>query len=90
MSLTLRPRVWMPAFVVITMLGGCATPDHSAHGTQGATTAQGMSCPTHADMHQKMAAAKTPEERQAMMAEHHKGMGGSGGMACPMMQPAAK
>lgn len=72
------------------LLGGCATHDHGSHGAQAAGANAGMSCPMHADMQQKMAAAKTPEERQALMAEHRKGMGADGGMACPMMKPAAR
>lgn len=50
----------------------------------------GGACPMHADMQQKMAAAKTPEERQALMAEHHKGMGMAGGTTCPMAKPPAE
>ncbi len=36
------------------------------------------------EMHQKMAAAKTPEERQALMAEHMKAMQGGMSMMCEM------
>jgi hypothetical protein len=36
------------------------------------------------EMHQKMAAAKTPEERQALMAEHMKTMQGGMSMMCEM------
>jgi hypothetical protein len=70
-------------------LAGCGAMRGHGHGMHGG----GMgadACPMHAEMQQKMAAAKTPEERQALMAEHHKAMGGSGGMQCPMMPPAAK
>jgi hypothetical protein len=35
-------------------------------------------------MHQKMMAAKTPEERQALMAEHMKAMQGGVSMMCEM------
>ncbi|HSW19675.1 MAG TPA: hypothetical protein VLJ86_20825 [Ramlibacter sp.] len=35
-------------------------------------------------MHQKMAAAKTPEERQALMTEHMKAMQGGMSMMCEM------
>ena len=51
------------------------------------------------EMHDKMIAAKTPEERSALMAEHMKtiqdgmdmmkGMGGMGGMAAPRACRAA-
>jgi hypothetical protein len=34
------------------------------------------------EMHQKMMAAKTPEERQALMAEHMKAMQGGMSMMC--------
>ena len=50
------------------------------------------------EMHDKMMAAKTPEERSALMADHMKtmqegmgmmkGMGGMGGMAGAKRQPA--
>lgn len=85
------------------VVGGCAGHGqgmpgmqgmHGMHAMHGGAYAAGENCPMHAEMQQKMAAAKTPEERQALMAEHHKSMGmgmGSGdGMQCPMMQPATK
>ncbi|TXC66903.1 hypothetical protein FSC37_17275 [Piscinibacter aquaticus] len=61
------------------------------HGT-GGMGGMGASCPMQGEMQQKMAAAKTPEERRALMAEHQKsmGMGAGSGMQCPMMTPAAK
>lgn len=94
MTLT-RTMAWMAALAAAGVLAGCAGHGHGMHGMQGM---QGMSggsagaCPMQAEMQQKMAAAKTPEERQALMAEHQKsmGMGAGGGMQCPMMQPAAK
>lgn len=85
-----RTMAWMAAIAAAALLGGCAAPGHGMHGMHGGAGGQGMSCPMHADMQQKMAAAKTPEERQALMAEHRQAMGGAGGMGCPMMQPAAK
>jgi len=39
---------------------------------------------TMQEMHQKMMAAKTPEERQALMAEHMKAMHGGMSMMCEM------
>ncbi|WP_197893566.1 hypothetical protein [Variovorax sp. PBL-H6] len=36
------------------------------------------------EMHQKMMAAKTPEERQALMAEHMQAMQGGMSMMCEM------
>lgn len=85
-----RTMTWMAALAAAAVLGGCAGHGHGMHGMQGMHG--GASCPMHADMQQKMAAAKTAEERQALMAEHQKsmGMGAGGGMQCPMMQPAAK
>lgn len=69
-------------------LAGCGAMRGHGHGMHGG----GMgadACPMHADMQQKMAAAKTPEERQALMAEHRKSMGANAGQ-CPMMQAPAK
>ena len=84
--------------VAAAMLGGCAGHGQGMHGMHsmhgGGAGAAG--CPMHAEMQQKMAAAATPQERQALMAEHHKSMsmgmaaGDAGVMQCPMMQPAAK
>jgi hypothetical protein len=69
-------------------LAGCGAMrghGHSMHGGGMGADA----CPMRADMQQKMAAAKTPEERQALMAEHRKSMGADAGQ-CPMMQTPAK
>ncbi len=87
-------------------LSGCAQipPGHAAHhpGASPAASRPGMPM-AHMDehmkamraMHERMTRAKTPEERNALMAEHSKlmqdgmammgGMGGMGGMH----QPAA-
>ncbi len=78
------------AFVAATVLstGALALPDkeHAAHHPAGAPSAVGPSskAPTTAqmemqtkamqEMHEKMMAAKTPEERQALMSEHMKSM----------------
>lgn len=92
-----RTMAWMAAVAAAGVLGGCAGHGHGMHGMQGmhaGAAGPGAACPMHAEMHaqmeQKMAAATTPQERQALMAEHHKGMGSPGGMQCPMMQPATK
>lgn len=96
MTTITRAMGWLAAMAAAAVLGGCAAPGHGMHGMHGmhgGGGGQGMNCPMHADMQQKMAAAKTPEERQKLMAEHHQAMGGAGGaggMSCPMMQPAAK
>ena len=82
-------------------LAGCAQtpPGHSAHHPGASVAAPGQPMPmarmdehmkAMRTMHERMARAKTPEERNALMAEHHKlmqdGMGmmsgmGPGGMA---------
>jgi len=76
-------------------LAGCAQtpPDHAAHHPAASTPTAGPAMPmarmdehmkTMRTMHDRMARAKTPEERNALMAEHHKlmqeGMGMMGGM----------
>ena len=65
--------------------------DHKAHHPEGAALASPANLPAKdpdmavkmkamQDMHQKMRDAKTPEERQALMAEHMKAMQGGMGM----------
>jgi hypothetical protein len=76
-------------------LSGCAQtpPGHAAHHPGASTPAAGPAMPmarmdehmkSMRSMHDRMARAKTPEERNALMAEHHKlmqdGMGMMGGM----------
>lgn len=95
-----RTMGWLAALAAAGVLGGCAGYGHGMHGMHGmqggAYGPGGGACPMQAEMQQKMAAAKTPEERQALMAEHQKSMGmgmgagNAGGMQCPMMQPATK
>lgn len=97
-----RTMAWMAAVAAAGVLGGCAGHGHGMqgmhgmHGMHGGAAGAGAGCPMEADMQQKMAAAKTPEERQALMAEHQKSMGmgmgagPAGAMQCPMMQPATK
>ena len=55
-----------------TAAGSMASPDHRA--------AMQAQMKTMQDMHSRMMNAKTPEERQAMMAEHMKAMQGGMGM----------
>lgn len=93
MTTSTRTIGWLAALSAAALLGGCAghghgMHGHGMHGMQGG--GPGAGCPMRAEMQQKMAAAKTPEERQALMAEHQKSMGMAGGAQCPMMQPAAK
>lgn len=72
------------------LLTACASPGsstadpHAAHRAEAAAATAQNSVPdprmqAMKDMHQKMMEAKTPEERQALMAEHMKAM--QGGMA---------
>jgi hypothetical protein len=95
-SMISRTMGWLAATAAVLALGACAGHGQNMHRMDGAGYGPGGmgggACPMHAEMHQKMADAKTPEERQALMAEHHKnmGMGGMGGMQCPMMQSPAK
>jgi len=79
------------------VLAGCATgpkeEDHAAHHPPGAT-APAPAAPTPGqmdamkksmqEMHDKMRAAKTPEERAALMQEHRKLMHDGMGMMCRM------
>jgi hypothetical protein len=71
-------------------LSGCAAmndANHAAHhppaagpGAERVDTQMKMM----QEMHQKMMAAKTPEERQTLMAEHMKAMQGGMSMMCEM------
>jgi hypothetical protein len=76
-------------------LTGCAQnpPGHAAHHPGASTSAPGQGMPmarmdehmkTMHTMHERMARAKTAEERNALTAEHHKlmqeGMGMMGGL----------
>ncbi len=87
-----RMRTILLAAAVALALSGCAAvndADHAAHHpTDGAAAASAakadMQMKTMQDMHQKMMAAKTPEERQALMAEHMKAMQGGMSMMCEM------
>jgi len=78
--------------------------DHQAHHPDGAASAAIVKAPLNApvkagaaaasmkamqDMHQKMMAAKTPEERQALMGEHMKAMQAGMGMMKQMSEKAA-
>ena len=79
------------AATIVMALSGCAAmrgDDHAAHHGAGAAAPD----PDRTDrqmkmmqeMHQKMMAAKTPEERQALMAEHMKAMHAGMSMMCEM------
>jgi hypothetical protein len=81
----------------LLFLGGCtALPstdnkkdkDHLLHHPSAAlspaTTKQDQQMAQMREMHRKMMAAKTPQERQALMAEHMKAMQGGMSMMCQM------
>lgn len=73
-------------------LSGCAAmsdADHAAHHPPAAAATPSaervdMQMKMMHEMHQKMMAAKTPEERQALMAEHMKSMQSGMSMMCEM------
>jgi hypothetical protein len=73
-------------------LPGCASISDAAHATHHPASAVATPGSERVDeqmkamreMHQKMMAAKTPEERQALMAEHMKAMQGGMSMMCDM------
>ena len=77
---------------VALALTGCAAmrdEDHAAHHPAGAAAASASDrtdkqMKMMQEMHRKMMAAKTPEERQALMAEHMKAMQGGMSMMCEM------
>lgn len=62
--------------------------DHAAHHPAEATAPAAAKADKQMkmmeDMHKKMMAAKTPAERQALMAEHMKAMQGGMSMMCEM------
>lgn len=91
MMMTLIRSLLIAVGSAVTLgLAGCGAMYGHGHGQgmHGGGMGAGA-CPMGADMQQKMAAAKTPEERQALMAEHRKSMGADAGQ-CPMMQTPAK
>lgn len=69
----------------IASIAQSAPMDHSSHGMagmgmQGMQGMKGMDAPDMQAMQKKMAAAKTDEERQALIAEHQKQQGSMKGM----------
>jgi len=79
--------------------------EHAAHHPEGASAPAAKATPKAAteapaqmdmqmksmqEMHEKMMAAKTPEERQALMTEHMKSMQGGMAMMSQMKAPDAK
>ena len=71
--------------IALTLLAGCTSmpgggPGHQAHHggsaamAAGSTSEYDQQMKTMQDMHQKMVAAKTPEERAALMRDHMRTM----------------
>ncbi|HSV80167.1 MAG TPA: hypothetical protein VLK85_13325 [Ramlibacter sp.] len=87
---------FIPAIAAVVALSACAVTqadkDHGAHHPSGAATPSTGASPARMDaqmkamraMHERMVSAKTPEERQALMAEHMKAMRGGMSMMCEM------
>lgn len=83
--------------IALAVLAGCtALPstdgkeakDHALHHPPGAPPSAAMTSDQQMarmrEMHQKMMAAKTPQERKALMAEHMKAMQAGMSMMCQM------
>lgn len=93
----MRPII---AFCAAVALSGCAAvqsdQDHAAHHPSDASSPaeapaqMDMRMKSMQEMHEKMMAAKTPEERQALMSEHMKSMRGGMAMTGQMKTPDAK
>ena len=97
--------VFVLAFAAALSTGALAQSDkeHAAHHPEGASAPAAKATPKAAapaqmdmqmksmqEMHEKMMAAKTPEERQALMTEHMKSMQGGMAMMGQMKTPDAK
>lgn len=89
------------ALSVATLATACAGPGGMNMSSPPAPTMSGMGAPmtmpsmeprmkAMQDMHQKMMSAKTPAERQALMADHMKAMQGGMGMMKDMSGMGAK
>lgn len=66
-----------------------ATPKPTPKAVTAAPAQMDMQMKSMREMHDKMMAAKTPEERQALMNEHMKAMQGGMAMMGQMRAPAA-
>jgi len=97
--------VFVLAFAAALSTGALAQSDkeHAAHHPEGASAPAAKATPKAAapaqmdmqmksmqEMHEKMMATKTPEERQALMTEHMKSMQGGMAMMGQMKAPDAK
>lgn len=87
-----------PLLAAAMVLSACAATqpdkDHAAHHPPGAAAPSTSPSPAQVDeqmkamraMHDKMMSAKTPDERQALMAEHMKAMRDGMSMMCEMAE----
>jgi hypothetical protein len=67
-----------------------STPKVAPKAAPAAPAQMGMQMKSMQEMHEKMMAAKTPEERQALMTEHMNSMQGGMAMMGQMKAPDAK
>ena len=97
--------VFVLAFAAVLSTGalGQSDKEHAAHHPEGTSAPAAKATPKAAapaqmdmqmksmqEMHEKMMATKTPEERQALMTEHMKSMQGGMAMMGQMKAPDAK
>jgi len=80
-------RNFLAIAAVAAVISGCAAPmPHGQRGHGGPGMDMQAMESMHERMHERMAAARSPGEREALMQEHRKkmgepkGMGGMGGM----------
>ena len=86
-----RMKPCLAGLACFALLTACSPPDRPAPKAADAAPAQmDMQMKSMQEMHEKMMAAKTPEERQTLMAEHMKAMQGGMAMMGQMKMPDAK
>ena len=80
--------VFLAGCTALTSADGKKDKDHLLHHPPAATAPAAMKPDQQMaqmrEMHRKMMAAKTPQERQALMADHMKAMQGGMSMMCQM------
>lgn len=80
--------VFLAGCTALTSADGKKDKDHLLHHPSAAlspaATKSDQQMAQMREMHRKMMAAKTPQERQALMAEHMKAMQGGMSMMCQM------
>jgi len=78
----------LSACTVLPPGGATSAEDHARHHPPGANPPAAAKADQQMmqmrEMHRKMRAARTPQERQALMAEHMKAMQGGMSMMCEM------